>query len=100
MILMCGVMKIKYLIFPEAKKRDFELMAKQKNVEITEVLKHDKITSFHHIVIFNIKFKENKKYWVGSDPSNLDNFLFTRKQIMAGFNAMFQDINKVKYTNS
>ena len=37
MILMCGAMKIKYLIFPEAKKRDFELMAKQKNVEITEV---------------------------------------------------------------
>jgi len=73
MILMCGVMKIKYLIFPEAKKRDFELMAKEKKVEITE---------------------ENKKYWVGSDPSNLDNFLFTRKQIMAGFNAMFQDINK------
>jgi len=64
-------MKIKYWIFPEAKTRDFELMTKQRRLEITE---------------------ENKKYFL--DTSNMDNFLFTRKQIMAPFNAMFQDINK------
>jgi len=71
MILMVVAMKIKYWIFPEAKTRDFALMTKQRRLEITE---------------------ENEKYFL--DTSDMDNFLFTRKRIMAAFNAMFQDINK------
>jgi len=61
MILMCGVMKIKYLIFPEAKKRDFELMAKEKKVEITEENKNIGLVQIP--VIWIIFFLPENKLW-------------------------------------
>jgi len=38
---------------------------------------------------------KNKKYWLGDSPENVENFMFTWKQIRVAFTAMYQDINKV-----
>ena len=40
--------------------------------------------------------EDNKKYWMADKPENVENFMFTWKQIKTAFKAMFQDINKVQ----
>ena len=67
-------MRVRYWLDPEARKRDMEKMTKNGKYEVTE---------------------ENKKYWPGTDPDNMTNFLFTSKQIRSAYKAMMQDINKV-----
>jgi len=73
MMILSLVMRLRYWIDPEARKRDIEKMTKDGKYEVTE---------------------ENKKYWHANDADNLTDFLFTTKQIKAAFQAMMQDINK------
>ena len=68
-------MQIRYWLDPSALERDIERMKKDKKFEINE---------------------DNKKYWMGDKPENVENFMFTWKQIKVAFKAMFQDINKVQ----
>ena len=74
MVLLSVVMRIKYWLDPEAKKRDVENMTKNKKFEVTD---------------------ENRKYWLASDPDNMTDFLWTSKQLRSAFKAMMQDISKV-----
>ena len=74
MVLLSVVMRIKYWLDPEAKKRDLENMTKNKKFEVTD---------------------ENRKYWLASDPDNMTDFLWTSKQLRSAFKAMMQDISKV-----
>ena len=76
MIVLCVFMRIKYWINPAARARDIKKMQEQGKYEINE---------------------DNKKYWVSSNPDNLENFLWTSKQVAAAFNAMWHDLNKAKY---
>jgi len=73
MVLLSVVMRIKYWLDPEAKKRDLENMTKNKKFEVTD---------------------ENRKYWLASDPDNMTDFLWTSKQLRSAFKAMMQDISK------
>ena len=68
-------MQIRYWFDPSALERDIEKMKKDKKFEINE---------------------DNKKYWMADKPENVENFMFTWKQIKTAFKAMFQDINKVQ----
>ena len=68
------VMQIRYWLDPSALERDVQQMKKDKKFEIND---------------------DNKKYWMGDSAENVENFMFTWKNIRAAFKAMFQDISKV-----
>ena len=74
MMVLNVVMQIRYWFDPSALERDIQKMKKDKKFEINE---------------------DNKKYWMGDKAENVENFMFTWKQIKVAFKAMFQDISKV-----
>ena len=39
--------------------------------------------------------EDNRKYWMASDPNNLDEFMWTWKQISTMIKTEFQNLNKV-----
>ena len=75
MVLLSPIMRLRYWLDPSARKKDIERMTTEGKFEITEA---------------------NKKYWMASDPSNLDEFMWTWKQISTMLKVEFQNLNKVK----
>ena len=74
MVVLTPVMRLRYWIDPSARKKDIDAMTKSGNFEITE---------------------DNRKYWMASDPNNLDEFMWTWKQISTMIKTEFQNLNKV-----
>ena len=73
MILLSFVMRIRYWIDPSAREKDIKKMRESGKFELND---------------------ENRKYWVADNPENLEDFMWTWKQISVAFKAMVQDINK------
>ena len=74
MVVLTPVMRLRYWIDPSARKKDIDAMTKSGKFEITE---------------------DNRKYWMASDPNNLDEFMWTWKQISTMIKTEFQNLNKV-----
>ena len=74
MVVLTPVMRLRYWIDPSARKKDIDTMTKSGKFEITE---------------------DNRKYWMASDPNNLDEFMWTWKQISTMIKTEFQNLNKV-----
>jgi len=73
MVVLTPVMRLRYWIDPSARKKDIDAMTKSGKFEITE---------------------DNRKYWMASDPNNLDEFMWTWKQISTMIKTEFQNLNK------
>ena len=75
MVLLTPIMRLRYWLDPSARNKDIERMTKNGKFEITE---------------------DNKKFWMASDPDNLDEFLWTWKQISTMIKVELQNLNKVR----